>query len=213
MYFVAQNFVVLNLMRMILTLAVLAGFSLPGVSASLVESNTASTTIEIGKLTPAQQRAVRLDQLFGELHQQGVGENAVQAETEIWRLWAKNDSPTAEALIANASIAMAVQDYDASEQILIQLIETYPTFAEGWNRRAILYFAMKRYDASLIDIGHVLELEPRHFGALAGKGMILRAQGKHDEALAAFKEALAMDPHMETVKAAIKDLEKSDPKI
>jgi tetratricopeptide (TPR) repeat protein len=197
-------------MRKILALAFIVGFHGPNFADT---SNTASTTVEIQKLTPAQARAVRLDQLFGELHQQGVGENIVQAESEIWRLWAKNDSPTAEALITNASIAMAVKDYDASEQILSQLIETYPTFAEGWNRRAILYFAMKRYDASLIDIGHVLDLEPRHFGALAGKGMILRATGKHDEALAAFKEALAMDPHMETVKTAIKELERTDQKI
>jgi tetratricopeptide (TPR) repeat protein len=197
-------------MRKILTLVLLV--SLQGV-ASAETSTTTSQSVEVPKLSPAQARALRLDQLFGELHQQGLGENAVQAEAEIWRLWAKNDSPTAEALIANASIAMAVRDYDASEQILTQLIETYPSFAEGWNRRAILYFAIKRYDASLIDIGHVLELEPRHFGALAGKGMILRAQGKHDQALAAFNDALTMDPHMETVKAAIKDLEKVDPKI
>jgi tetratricopeptide (TPR) repeat protein len=197
-------------MRKILIFALLA-FSHGGAFADI--SNSASQSVEIAHASPAQARALRLDQLFGELHQQGVGENALQAEAEIWRLWAKNDSPTAEALIANASIAMAVKDYDVSEQILTQLIETYPNFAEGWNRRAILYFAIKRYDASLIDIGHVLELEPRHFGALAGKGMILRATGKHDEALAAFKEALIMDPHMETVKAAIKDLEKTDPKI
>lgn len=203
----------INAMRLFLAFTIFASLNVSSFADTTVVSNSASTSVEVQKLTPAQQRAVRLDQLFGELHQQGVGENVVQAETEIWRLWAKNDSPTAEALIANASIAMAVKDYDASEQILVQLIESYPTFAEGWNRRAILYFAMKRYDASLIDIGHVLELEPRHFGALAGKGMILREQGKHDEALAAFKEALAMDPHMETVKAAIKDLEKADPKI
>ena len=200
-------------MSKILAFAFVAGFYSTAIADTSVTSAPATQSVEVQKLNPAQARALRLDQLFGELHQQGVGENVVQAETEIWRLWAKNESPTAETLLANASIAMAVKDYEASEQILSQLIESYPTFSEGWNRRAILYFVMKRFDASLVDIGHVLELEPRHFGALAGKGMILRATGKNEEALAAFKEALAMNPHMETVKAAIKDLEKTNPKI
>jgi tetratricopeptide (TPR) repeat protein len=70
-----------------------------------------------------------------------------------------------------------------------------------------------RYDASLIDIEHVLELEPRHFGALAGKAMILRAQKRTGEAIKVLKETLTINPHMQSVIQAIKDLEKSQPDI
>jgi len=108
---------------------------------------------------------------------------------------------------------MNAHELDAAEQTLIQLVESYPDFAEGWNRRATLYFMEQRYDASLVDIDHVLALEPRHFGALAGKGMILHLQGKTIEALKTLHEALQMNPHMDSVAQAIKDIEKNDPNI
>ena len=108
---------------------------------------------------------------------------------------------------------MNAHEYDAAEQILIQTIETYPNFSEAWNRRATLYFMMNRFSDSLVDIGHVLDLEPRHFGALAGKGAVLKAMGKNIEALAALREALAIDPHMESVAATVKEMEKAEPGI
>ena len=112
-----------------------------------------------------------------------------------------------------AVAAMNSNEYSAAEKTLIQLIETYPTFAEGWNKRATLYFMDGRYDASIIDIEQVLELEPRHFGALAGKAMILRSQGKPIEALKVLRETLSINPHMESVVQAIKDIEKANPDI
>ena len=161
--------------------------------------------------SPSAKQAEQLDQLFGKLHQASVDSKSI--EQEIWNLWAHNESPTAEVLLAQGTAAMNAHEYDAAEQTLIQLIESYPNFAEGWNRRATLYFMEQRYDASLVDIEHVLALEPRHFGALAGKGMILRLQGKTIEALKTMHEALAMNPHMDSVAQAIKDIEKNDPNI
>ena len=158
-------------------------------------------------LKPSEQ----LDQLFGKLHQTSVDSQSI--EKNIWDLWARNPSPTAEVLLAQGTAAMNASELDAAEQTLIQLVESYPDFAEGWNRRATLYFMEKRYDASLVDIEHVLALEPRHFGALAGKGMILRLQGKTIEALKVLQEALQMNPHMDSVAEAIKDIEKNDPNI
>ena len=108
---------------------------------------------------------------------------------------------------------MGLHEYDAAEKILIQLVESYPDFAEGWNRRATLYFMEQRFDASLTDIDHVLALEPRHFGALAGKAAILRSQHKDIEALKVLKETLAINPHMASVAEAIKELEKAQPDI
>lgn len=162
---------------------------------------------------PAKMREVELDKLFGRLHQTSTAQDTSKIQADIWALWAHNDSPTAELLLRQGVAAMNAHEYAAAEKTLIQLIETYPTFAEGWNKRATLYFMDGRYDASLIDIEHVLELEPRHFGALAGKAMILRAQGKTIEALKVLRETLNINPHMDSVVQAIKDLEKANPDI
>ena len=186
----------------------IAFFLATGLPALAVAQKVPAAPVEKSDtLKPAEQ----LDQLFGKLHQTSVDSQSI--EKNIWDLWARNPSPTAEVLLAQGTAAMNANELDAAEQTLIQLVESYPDFAEGWNRRATLYFMEKRYDASLVDIEHVLELEPRHFGALAGKGMILRLQGKTIQALKVLHEALQMNPHMDSVAEAIKDIEKNDPNI
>jgi tetratricopeptide (TPR) repeat protein len=158
-------------------------------------------------------RSNQLDKLFGQLHSKDAGTNFDKIVQDIWVEWAHNDSPTAEALLRQATAAMNAHEYEAAEKTLIQLLESYPNFAEGWNKRATLYFMEGRNADSLVDISHVLELEPRHFGALSGKAMILRAQGKNVEALKVLRETLSINPHMSSVEQAIKDLLKTAPDI
>ena len=159
------------------------------------------------------KRADQLDKLFGELHQVSTTRDPDKIVADIWQIWGQNDSPTAELLIREGTAAMNAHAFGAAETIFIQLVESYPNYAEGWNKRATLYFIMGRFDASLTDIQHVLDLEPRHFGALAGKAAILRAQGKGREALKVLRETLAINPHMTSVMQAIKELEKNQPDI
>jgi tetratricopeptide (TPR) repeat protein len=123
-------------------------------------------------------------------------------------LWSSSDSATAEVLLQQASRAMKDGAPAESLKILDRLIGAYPDFAEAWNVRATLYYRMKRDDAALKDIEKVLDLEPRHFGALAGKGMILQRQKKYSAALEAFQQALAINPGLEAVKDSIKELER-----
>jgi tetratricopeptide (TPR) repeat protein len=183
-------------MRQIFTIALLLMLSSPALA-----------------IDDAKPRSQQLDVLFGELHKAAAPDASAKIQADIWAIWAHNDSATAEQLLRQAVAAMNAHEYDAAEQTLIQLVETYPDFAEAWNKRATLYFMQGRYDASLIDIEQVLELEPRHFGALAGKAMILRAQKRTGEALKVLKETLTINPHMQSVIEAIKDLEKSQPDI
>lgn len=158
-------------------------------------------------------RTEQLDKLFGTLHQSSITEDSNKIISEIWALWAQNDSATAELLLRQGVAAMNAHEYDAAEKTLIQLVETYPDFAEAWNKRATLYFMMGRLSDSLIDIERVLDLEPRHFGALGGKAMILQAQGKTIEAIKVLREELAINPHQESVVEAIKNLLKTSPDI
>ena len=74
------------------------------------------------------------------------------------------------------------------------MVKHAPQFAEGWNQLGYVYFLAGQYDASLDAIEHVLALEPMHYAALAGKGIILYYAGKVEEAQAPLKRALAIDP-------------------
>jgi tetratricopeptide (TPR) repeat protein len=108
---------------------------------------------------------------------------------------------------------MGAAENSASLEILDRIIAAYPTYAEAWNRRATLHFMLGNYNASLADIEKVLDLEPRHFGALAGRGMIYQRQEKWGAALAAFREALQMNPNMTGVKNAVQELAKREQDI
>jgi tetratricopeptide (TPR) repeat protein len=164
-------------------------------------------------LTAHELRDEALDRLFASLHK-ATGEQAAKAtEQKIWELWSRSDSATAEVLLGQAVVAMNASDNVASLAILDRIIAAYPAYAEAWNKRATLHFMIGNYDTSLADIEKVLDLEPRHFGALAGRGMIYQAQQKWSAALAAFREALSMNPNMPGVKNAIHELEKREQDI
>ncbi len=161
----------------------------------------------------AEQRQAEIDAAFAVLQAKDDSIETFKAEQKIWSLWMQSDNGAEDKLLGSASAAMGLGDYRVSEAILNQLIAQNPSYAEAWNKRATLYYLMGRYDASLADIARTLDLEPRHFGALSGKGMILMRQGKQREALIAYEEAAAINPHMPGVKAAIEKLKALEPEL
>lgn len=161
----------------------------------------------MSRLKPAEMRAEQLDKLFARLIKSEDGPEAQRAEQTIWNLWMTSDSPTADALLAQAMRASAAKETGTALAILDNVIEVHPDYAEAWNKRATVYFLIGRYNDSLRDIEKVLELEPRHFGALSGLGMIKRQQGDLGAARAAFSEALSFNPHLEGVKRALEEIE------
>ena len=162
------------------------------------------------KLTAQESREVALDRLFASLHKASDEQAAKAVEVKIWELWSRFDSPTAEVLLGQAVVAMGASENEASLEILDRIVASYPTYAEAWNKRATLHFALGNYEASLRDIDKVLDLEPRHFGALAGRGMIYQRQENWTAALNAYREALRMNPSMTGVKNAIQELSKRE---
>lgn len=187
-------------------LALAIGLSVFALPAMAREGDEADVAVE--KLTPQQQREESLDVLFARLQQSTSETIARDVEQKIWTLWSQSDSPTADVLLGQAVAAMDAQDSASSFAILDRVIASYPRYAEAWNKRATLNFMVGKYKASLSDIEKVLDLEPRHFGALAGRGMIYNAQEEWSLALDAYRDALAVNPNMPSVKSAIKELEK-----
>ena len=151
--------------------------------------------------------AMILDRLFAQLHKSDDAKTAKIIEKAIWGLWSRSDSPTANALMQQASRALAAANFAVSIKLLDTAIELKPDFAEAWNKRATAFYLDRQFDKSLADIERVLELEPRHFGALSGLGLIHRELGDEAAALKAFRRALVIHPHLPAATRAVKELE------
>jgi tetratricopeptide (TPR) repeat protein len=161
---------------------------------------------------PVKKRAAEIDKLFGELHK-GSSTNPRATIEKIWALWSRNDSAMAEILLTQSGKAMREGVFETSEQMMNELLGSYPDYTEALNQRAMLYYNMKRYDDALVDVEAVLAEEPRHFGALSGLAAIYQAKGDVGKAAAALRDAIAVNPYLQTAKDALKQLEHDYPNI
>ena len=153
-------------------------------------------------------RTKGLDFLFGALKAAPDEASAKHVEARIWAIWMQTPSDTAALLMVRAKAAMDAQQADVALKLLDAIIKLRPDYIEAWNRRATLYYLKNDYTRSLADIQQVLVREPRHFGALAGLGMIMQDVGDDKRALEAFRKALAINPHLEKVPDAGQDAER-----
>jgi tetratricopeptide (TPR) repeat protein len=147
-----------------------------------------------------------LDFLFGALKVAPDEASAKHVEARIWALWMQTPSDTAALLMMRAKAAMDAQQMDVALKLLDAVVKLRPDYVEGWNRRATLYYLRNDYAHSLEDIEQVLVREPRHFGALAGLGMIMQDLGDEKRALDAFRKALAVNPYLDKVPELVKTL-------
>ena len=151
-------------------------------------------------------RTKGLDFLFGALKAAPDEDSAKHVEARIWAIWLQTPSDTAALLMMRAKAAMDAQQPDLAIKLLDAVVKLRPDYVEAWNRRATLYYLQNDYARSLADIQQVLVREPRHFGALAGLGMIMQDLGDDKRALDAFRKALAVNPHLEKVPELVKQL-------
>lgn len=151
-------------------------------------------------------RSKGLDFLFGALKAAPDEASAKHVEGRIWALWSQTSSDTTALLMARSKVAMDAKQYDVALKLLDAVLELKPDYVEGWNRRATIYYLQNEYMRSLEDIEQVLAREPRHFGALAGLGMIMQELGDDKRALDAFRKALALNPHLDKVPDLVKTL-------
>ena len=158
----------------------------------------------------ADQNDPKLDKLFAAL-QTGLS-NAIAAslEREIWTIWTRYpDDQVINRQMDRAIKMMNAGRLDDAEAMFSAIISRKPAFAEAWNKRATVRFFRGNDTGSASDILQVIKLEPRHFGALSGLGMIRVRAGDLEGALKAYKAAQRMNPYLPQIEAIIDQLGKN----
>ena len=121
-------------------------------------------------------------------------------DQRIWQLWLHSDDKAVNRLMAQGVIAMQRGTLDRALDRFDEVTRRAPDFAEGWNKRATVLYMMGRHRESVADVQQVLNLEPRHYGALSGLGMILVALGREEDALEWLRRALELNPFLDGVR-------------
>jgi tetratricopeptide (TPR) repeat protein len=154
----------------------------------------------------ADQNDRRLDGLFERLRAIPGAADAKAIEQQIWQIWLESDDATVNRLMRQGIAAMSLRQLGLALDRFDRMVEHAPAFAEGWNKRATVYYLMGDFEASVVDIERTLGLEPRHFGALSGLGLIYDAIDRPGAALRSFEAALKLNPHLEGTRDRVEEL-------
>ncbi|HZE36276.1 MAG TPA: tetratricopeptide repeat protein [Candidatus Eisenbacteria bacterium] len=158
-------------------------------------------TAWLGELaTPAD-----LPALFGQLRDT---DDLVRALTEnsIWQTWSRSGDDKVDALFKIGVAQMNQGQAESALDTFTEIIKRKPEFAEGWNKRATIYFLIGEYDKSLADCDEVIKRNPQHWGALSGYGQIYMQLDRPEQALGYFQRALAVNPNLQNVENMVQQL-------
>ena len=144
----------------------------------------------------ADQNDIRLADLFRSLRSTESVSKASVFESKIWNIWMEHYDPEVESAMFQGVEAMKLQQFEQAFGHFSLLIKLAPDYAEGWNKRATVLYLMGRFNESEADVMRTLELEPRHFGALSGHGLIKIALKDWTGAIYFLESALKINPHM-----------------
>ena len=154
----------------------------------------------------ANERNKQLDKLFNELK---INNPALsfEAEQKIWEIWSTHPKKNELTLMLSEGSALVKKDkLNEAITIFTKVIELDPSWAEAWNKRATVLYLLGEFQKSQNDIDKVLELEERHFGALAGQGLVNIQLKNYDKAIMSYEKAQKIYPSMKSPKIMIKEI-------
>ena len=154
----------------------------------------------------ADARKKQLDKLFNELK---INNPALTFEVEqkIWEIWSTHPKKNELTLMLSEGSTLVKDDkLNEAVNIFTKVIELDPSWAEAWNKRATVLYLLGEFQKSQNDIDKVLELEERHFGALAGQGLVNIQLKKYDKAIMSYEKAQKIYPTMKSPKIMIKEI-------
>lgn len=129
------------------------------------------------------------------------------AEQGLWLLWSRSGDHDIDVVMARGVDEMQSGRYAEAVAAFSEVIGRRPEFAEGWNKRATVYYLAGEYRKSLADCDEVLKRNAQHFGALSGLGQIHFALGEYQTALEWWRRALNVNPNLLGVEFNIKRTE------
>ncbi|HEY7650956.1 MAG TPA: tetratricopeptide repeat protein [Methylomirabilota bacterium] len=124
----------------------------------------------------------------------------LEAERAMWQVWSRSGDAEADRLLSVGVQQMNAGAPEAAIDTFSRVIRLRPEFAEGWNKRATVYYLVGDYQKSLSDCDEVMKRNRFHFGALSGYGMIYLQLGLLDKSLTYFEQALQINPNLESVE-------------
>jgi tetratricopeptide (TPR) repeat protein len=136
-------------------------------------------------------------------------EDARDLERRLMTLWSRSGSATADLLLSRSQEALEEDNFETMALLLDELTELAPNFAEGWHQHAISAMRQENFEEAMASLRQTLALEPKHFIAMAELGSILEEFGDDERALAAYREALAVNPFIEGLEERIRELARS----
>ncbi|MEY4642805.1 MAG: hypothetical protein RLZZ227_2799 [Pseudomonadota bacterium] len=173
---------------------------------NLLDACVLSALLLSASAVHADQNDARLEDLFERLQNANNLTEAAPVEELIWQVWTEHADSSANRLMLTGIEQMSANALPAALDTFKRLIADQPDFAEAWNKRATIHFLMGNYEASEADIVKTLQLEPFHFGALSGRGLVLLSQQQFEEARNAFSRALEVHPNMPSVRNNIDEI-------
>lgn len=162
-------------------------------------------------LVPASAMAAPkpVDALFSALAKTGSPEEAKPIEEQIQALFQQSGSPSVDLLMARASSAVQGGDADTAKKLLASITSIAPDFAEGWHSRAQVQAATGDDEGAMVSLQRAVTLNPRQFAALAELAGMLADYGDKSAALATYRKALALDPHMDGIERRVRQLSRA----
>jgi tetratricopeptide (TPR) repeat protein len=124
----------------------------------------------------------------------------------MWAIWMRSGNDDIDGLMAEGVRLMEQQRYAEAVEIFDQIISRAPKFAEGYNKRATVFYLMQEFEKSIEDIHRTLEMNPVHFGALSGMGLCYLGLDEPRQALEWFERAIAVNPNMDTIQSYIEQI-------
>jgi tetratricopeptide (TPR) repeat protein len=128
------------------------------------------------------------------------------AQEAMWAIWIRSGNDDIDALMAKGVHLMEQEEYTEAVEIFDQIIDRAPTFAEGYNKRATVFYLVQEFEKSIEDIHRTLERNPVHFGALSGMGLCYLGLDEPRQALEWFERAVAVNPNMDTIQGYIQQI-------
>jgi Tetratricopeptide repeat len=198
------------------TLIVVLGLALEAVNGNGGGHGLAHALDVLKQGTPAEKlKALELLATLGDMQVMPVLVQALRdddvrvraaSQNVMWAIWLRSGNDEIDALMVEGVRLMESQQYPEAVEIFDQIIARAARFAEGYNKRATVYYLMEEFEKSIADIHQTLELNPVHFGALSGMGLCYLGLNEPRKALEWFERAVAVNPNMDTIQSYIQQI-------